>query len=260
MNTERYAVARTTMCSLRLDSPDPASADDFYSALAGRPRAAAFSGDSTLPTARQRIAHSHPSDVSRWIVGFAVADVPAALERCTAAGAVVQSARSHDGALRIRDPDGALFELWSVGTGHRDPGTHDVVLADLYTRQVADATSFYSSALDLRADVLPDEPSDYIMLSAAGTHVAGILDMTSFLEPATPAQWLPYFHYPTVDRGIARATALGAWVVVPRSPSPTGEYALLQDSWGGLFGLWDGRSLAQPGTAGHGGLSGMGPR
>ncbi|WP_033292474.1 VOC family protein [Amycolatopsis jejuensis] len=231
--------------TLRLDTPDPGAAEAFYETL-------------TYPAERAAVRvqvspHRHPG-TARWIVGFGVTDLAGAAGVCADLGAKVVA--GPDGSYLVADPQGITFELVGAEPAPGEPaGRGDVVLADVYTRDVETATAFYSAALRLRVDLLPDEPVDYTMLSAGGQHLAGVLDMTSFLDPATEDHWMPYFHFPDIDAGIERATALGAWVVVPRTASPTGDYALLQDSWGCLFGIWDAqtrhRSPGSHGAAAH---------
>ncbi|MGW6459376.1 VOC family protein [Streptomyces sp. NPDC055078] len=235
----------TGVRTLHLHAPDPGAARAFYQALTYRhgaphpgPTAPRAPADATLTVASQR------SGPAGWTVGFGVSDLPGALSACAARGARVTEGPADGGRHRVLDPRGIPFELvHTEPSEHPPPGQGDIVLADVYTRDVEAATAFYSSALGLRAEVLPDEPVDYVMLSSYGRHVAGVIDMTSFLDPATSDQWMPYFHFANVDAGIERATALGAWVVVPRTDSPTGDYAVLQDPWGCLFGIWDARSL-----------------
>jgi uncharacterized protein len=233
-----HAAARAEgVRALRLLSPDPEAARMFYSAVTLRRGAP---GAETRTRVEIEAGDEQPA---RWIVGFGVQRLDEIAAACLARGARVLDGSVELGSIVVADPQGIPFELVTSRPADDEPVEGDVVLADVYTRHVDEAVRFYAAAFALDLDVLPDDPVDYMMLSSNGRHLAGVLDMTSFLESSTRDQWIPYFHFSNLDAAIERATALGAWVLVPTTDSPTGRYAIVKDPQGCLFGLWDAASL-----------------
>lgn len=230
---------------LHLDAADPKAARAFYSTMTD-----VLGTRSPEPI---RVSARGRDGGGPWTVAFGVTDRDAAVSACVLHGGRDLEETTAEGWRLLEDPHGTRFAVvWADRAGSAPPSEGDIALADLHTRTAAEATDFYAGAFGFTVDVQPDEllddpslgtPIDYVKFSARGRHVAGVIDMTSFADPATPDQWIPYFHFPDVDAGIERATALGAWVVVPRMRTPTGAYALLQDPWGALFGVWDAESL-----------------
>ncbi|MFE4667012.1 VOC family protein [Streptomyces sp. NPDC056716] len=244
--TDHVPQAPDGVRALRLLSPDPEASRAFYSAVTRRPGTGASQGKAGL-----RIEGRQDSP-ARWIVGFGVPRPEVSATACVDLGARVLDGSAELGRVLVADPHGIPFELvTSPGAGAEDPGEGDMVLADVYTRHVDDAVRFYAAAFALDVTVLPDDPVDYAMLSSRGRHLAGVLDMTSFLPPSARDQWMPYFYFCDLDSAIERATSLGAWVVVPTTDSPTGNYAVLKDPQECLFGVWDAGSLRRGQSAGR---------
>jgi predicted enzyme related to lactoylglutathione lyase len=194
-----------------------------------------------------------------WLVVFGVARIDDVVERCLSGGAQITGTHNDLAVVEMTDARGVRFGLMGhdAAPSCDDLRVGDVILADLYTRDVDRAQDFYTAALNLNVDVLVDDPVDYVQLSSGARHVMGILEMTSFLPSGTPEHWMPYLRFDHVELGIARATSLGALVVVPSTPSPTGTYAIVKDPLGCLVGLWDGASLT---TSGRSGPAIVGPR
>lgn len=243
MNTRR-SPGLLGVRALRLHSPAPDDAATFYGALTYRLGSDAETTGPDRPVMPE-VERLPTSEVGGWTVGLGVEDLAAGREAVVAHGGKVLAASIELGRLTVEDTQGLVVDLVTASTHDRRPVRRgDVLLADAYVRDVEATTEFWASAMRLDVEILPDEPVDYVALSSAGEHVAGVLDMTAFLAPGTRPQWIPYFWFERIDAGIERATSLGAWVVVPRTKSPTGDYALIEDPYGSLFGLWDGESSA----------------
>jgi predicted enzyme related to lactoylglutathione lyase len=184
---------------------------------------------------------------SSWLVEFTVGSIKLAVEHCTALGASVVSENAT--TVTLVDARGVRFALTERRRASelaiRSGSVH---LADLYTRDIERQVQFYARVFNLTVNVLPDDPVDYIQLSASDEHVLGLLDASSFLDRESPDQWLPYLSFGDVDAAVARATALGALVVVPATDSPTGRYAIIRDPQGVLVGFWDTASLLVAGS------------
>ncbi|GAA1673351.1 VOC family protein [Glycomyces endophyticus] len=76
-----------------------------------------------------------------------------------------------------------------------------------------------------------------------GLAVAGLVGSAPGFLPGVPSRWTVYFRVPDCGAAVARATALGAGVVI--GAAPVGEdlvYALLDDPSGAHFGLFEIRS------------------
>lgn len=50
--------------------------------------------------------------------------------------------------------------------------------------------------------------------------------------------WLPYAQVDDVDAAAARAVALGAAVVTPKTRGPAGEFVVVRDPGGAAIALW----------------------
>ncbi|NYE95142.1 hypothetical protein FHU41_001363 [Psychromicrobium silvestre] len=242
---------------VRIDAADPDAARAFYSTMTrhhGQRESGGSSNAVRVATKPLNLKVRRRPGTSPWTIAFGVTDLAAAVSACLALGARELASSVEDDWGLLEDPQGAQFAVVQAEAAENRSVTQgDIPLADLYTRHVDEATAFYSAAFRMEVDIQPDghaddpsfgEPIDYVKFCSQGRHLAGVIDMSSFVDPAIPDQWIPYLHFTEVDAGIERATALGAWVVVPRMETPTGDYALLQDPGGALFGIWDARSLS----------------
>jgi predicted enzyme related to lactoylglutathione lyase len=229
-------------------TPDVDLSAQFYAGLTAGREPARERGVRRGP----RVSFLASEDSASWLVAFGATRVDDVVERCVGGGAQITGTHNDLAVVEMTDARGVRFGLMGRDTApsRDDLRGGDVVLADLYTRDVERAQEFYTSALNLSVDVLADDPVDYVQLSSGTRHVMGILEMTSFMPSGTPEHWMPYLRFERVELGIARATSLGALVVVPSTPSPTGTYAIVKDPLGCLVGLWDGASLTTSGRSG----------
>ncbi|MFJ4285500.1 VOC family protein [Paenarthrobacter nicotinovorans] len=247
----------TGVHGVRLESAEPLSALAFYATMThrrGQPSTELGARMHSFAGRGFRVQPKEDPAGSPWTLAFGTTSTDDTVAACLALGAVELDNPYDDGWRVMLDPLGTRFAVVMAEDEQPSiPSEGELSLADLYTWHVDDATKFYSEALLLEIDLQPDEhahnfplgePIDYVKFSSMSRHVAGVIDMASFAPPETHEQWIPYLHFANVDTGLERATALGAWVLVPKMQTPTGNYALMQDPWGNLFGLWDAASLS----------------
>jgi predicted enzyme related to lactoylglutathione lyase len=178
-----------------------------------------------------------------WGVYLAVDDVDATTARVEAAGGKVEAGpfdvMEHGRMSAIQDPTGARVNLWQA-KGHpgtqraNEPGTP--IWNELISPDLATATAFYADLLGVSWEEQPMEGGPaYTCLLVDGRQVGGA--MPPALE-GVPPHWNVYFNVESVDDTIAKATGLGATVVVPAFDVPgVGRMAVLTDPQGGMFNL-----------------------
>jgi hypothetical protein len=67
--------------------------------------------------------------------------------------------------------------------------------------------------------------------------VAGMMPMPEMVPPEVPANWLVYFAVTDCDATVAKATDLGATVLVPATDITPGRFAVLSDPAGAVFAV-----------------------
>ena len=67
----------------------------------------------------------------------------------------------------------------------------------------------------------------------------GMLKTPAEMAAGTPSFWMPYFQTTDCDASTAKATGLGAKIMVPPRDIPkTGRFSVLQDPQGAMFALF----------------------
>jgi uncharacterized protein len=119
------------------------------------------------------------------------------------------------------------------------PGTFSWV--ELLTSDAAAAKEFYSQLLGWTYDDLPlSEGGTYTMVLKDGKRVAGLHQPAA--DNAAPPNWLSYVTVEDADAAVARATELGAQTLAgPFEVEKAGWMAVLQDSQGAVFAVWQPR-------------------
>jgi predicted enzyme related to lactoylglutathione lyase len=156
----------------------------------------------------------------------------------------------------ISDPSGAVLGVWQ-------PRTHDgadvfgvpgaVSWVELQSRDLSAATAFYEEVFGWRWELSHSGDSDYLVgytegptkpgmnaddpASAGGTMNAGAMPMPPDVPPEVPSMWGVYFTVTDIDDAVARATRLGAAVVVPAMDMDGGRFAALTDPQGAYFSV-----------------------
>jgi uncharacterized protein len=139
----------------------------------------------------------------------------------------------------VADPTGAAFCLWQPGKaeGNGDfkgkPGTW--CWNELYTTEPDKAVSFYTAIGGFTHDASPMPHGLYHVLSHDGAPRAGIMAKPM---PEAPTAWLPYVQVSSADQTVAKATKLGAKVLVPANDIPNvGRFAIFTDTTGAAIGI-----------------------
>lgn len=107
---------------------------------------------------------------------------------------------------------------------------------ELHTADLARAKSFYGKLFDWKIGDVPS-PHPYAQIEAGPGPQGG---MRGKLDHAPSQMWMPYFDVGDVDAAVAKATSLGAKVLVPRQDIPAGSYAIFSDPQGGTFAVFKG--------------------
>lgn len=159
-------------------------------------------------------------NISQWITTAAVDDIDAAVERVVARGGRVETPPTDVGSRGriavVEDSTGARFAMLESREG--DPGETDPVYNgwlwnEVWTNDVAEATSFYQAVIGFEYTDHDIDASDrnYRVLTVGGTPRAGILAMP--FEDVRPL-WVNYIRVKDPAALTARAVELGGKVLV----------------------------------------------
>ncbi len=141
------------------------------------------------------------------------------------------------------DPTGAQISIWQAKdhSGSQlanEPGAF--CWNELATRDVATAKAFYTTVFGWEInDVdmgsmtytifnLPTKPGD-------DKTVAGLFEMTDDIPKDVPSNWGVYFNVANTDEAVAKATELGAELVMGPIDIMPGRFAMLKDPQGARF-------------------------
>lgn len=237
-----------------LGSPDPAASAAFYSALfgwdvtdlgpdAGGYRMAHVGGRFVAGLGPQQ-SPGQPY----WTTYFGVESAEAAGAQITAAGGtVVMPPLDVMGAGRMlvaTDPTGAVFSVWEPLT-HKGMGVHSMLgthcWSELMTRDVAAAGAFYSKVFGWDLENVTE--MHYTLFKIGDEQVGGMLTIDENFPADMPANWVVYFYTEDIAGTVAKATSLGAGVIMPPTPiEGIGQFAVISDPHGAVF------QLLQPGS------------
>lgn len=107
---------------------------------------------------------------------------------------------------------------------------------DLMTRDVSAARRFYGDLFGWRFEDTKRGERPYVLARAAGTPVAGIVDVSAIVNAG--AQWLSFMAVADVDKTVTDAQSNGGKVLVaPRDPLPMARVAVITDPQGAPLGL-----------------------
>ena len=185
---------------------------------------------------------------SVWTTYFAADSADAIAEKVAAAGGSVMMPTFDVldiGRMFVAaDPTGAPFGVWE-GKAHAGAGVYNEHGAytwnELHTGDYARAQDFYAAVFGWHYTEIGDgEKFVYATfgLSPGGNPVGGIND-SSKTPDDTPAYWLVWFQVDNTDAALAKATELGATVMMGPDDSPFGRMGVLQGPQGEAFGVID---------------------
>lgn len=109
-----------------------------------------------------------------------------------------------------------------------------VVHLELHTGDLTAARAFYSELLSWRQEEVEVEGSSYLALDL-GTALGGGIVECGTMRPV----WLPYVEVADVGHATARASELGATVLLAPREGPAGWRSVVVVPAGGELGLWE---------------------
>lgn len=113
--------------------------------------------------------------------------------------------------------------------------------ADLASPDPKTAKEFYTGLFGWEGTDQNDPEGNYIytLFTIGGQQVAGLGPQPEMMQ-GMPAVWNSYVNVDNVDEVVAKATDVGASVLVPAMDvMDTGRMAFLQDPGGAVFGVWE---------------------
>lgn len=116
----------------------------------------------------------------------------------------------------------------------------DIHWSELLTRDTAKARAYFEEIAGWSIEEAPmgeGEPP-YLICSANGEMVAGIMDMNGPEFEGFPSNWTTYIHTDDVDAACAKTTEMGGQVMrEPFDVPMAGRIAIVSDPAGGVVGL-----------------------
>ena len=121
---------------------------------------------------------------------------------------------------------------------------------ELATPDPRAAEQFYRDVVGWSAQAWPMGEMDYTVWSANDVPLGGMMKLTPDMAAmGAPPSWTGYVEVDDADATIARATELGATVVMgPHSADQVGRFAILRDPQGAVFAIITSASAPAPET------------
>ena len=111
--------------------------------------------------------------------------------------------------------------------------SHPIVHLELHTSDLAQAGSLYAELLRWRPERIETGSGSYLALDLGGDLGGGIVECAT-----ERAVWLPYVAVDHVDHATARATELGATVLLEPREGPAGWRSVVCTPAGGEIAFW----------------------
>ena len=184
-----------------------------------------------------------PGVPNQWLSYLSVDDVDASYRAALAAGAKSLMAPMDYGsagrAATLGDPTGGVFSLWKGAQGDPADSAETPVGSwlwnELSTQDDKKALAFYEKVFGFSHDEMPMAQGVYHVLKQGDKMRGGL---TKAMDASTPAMWMQYVKVADCDASAAKATSLGARVVVPPSDIPTvGRFAMFIDPQGAALAV-----------------------
>jgi len=180
-----------------------------------------------------------PGAPSLWMSYLSVADVDASHAAAVAAGAKslmppTDFAPVGRGAT-LADPTGAVFSIWTSAQGNRADAPKTPVgdwhWNELMTPDEKKALAFYEGVFGYTHESMDMGAQGTYYLLKKGDAMRGGLMRSPM--PDTPPLWMPYVAVADCDATAAKATGLGAQIIVEATDIPNvGRFAALIDPQG----------------------------
>jgi predicted enzyme related to lactoylglutathione lyase len=187
----------------------------------------------------------NPGQPSAWTTYVATQDANASATKVREAGGqVAMDAFDVMDAGRMavfQDPSGAFISVWEP-KNHKgaelvnEPGS--LAWNELQSRDIDAAKLFYPKVFGWGIKDNPMGPGmTYTEWQVDGRSIAGGMAMMPGAPARVPSNWLVYFAVADVDDAVAKAEASGGRVLMPRSESPAGPFAVISDPQGAAFAV-----------------------
>jgi len=199
-----------------------------------------YAGDTMIGGYAQPASDRQPA---HWISYVSTEDVDTAANAAATNGGRVVAAPSDIPGVgrwaRIADPQGAEICVFknSAGDPVDGPATNGRWLwNELHTNDPAGALSFYEKVVGFAHRAMDMGPAGtYHILSKGGVDRGGVTD---HLPGGVPPHWLPYVFVDDADATLARATQLGARIVMKAEDIPgVGRFGVLEDPTGAALAI-----------------------
>jgi hypothetical protein len=231
-------------------SSDVAATVEFYRALFGWEAEELELGDgyTMLLKDGRLVAGVAPATSAEqpivWHTYVSVADASA-----TAAAALEAGGRVVFGPIDVfgRGKMAVFNDLGGAGVSIWEPGTHvgaelvntpdSFCWNELQTRRPDEAKTFYGRVFGWGERTSDFRGMAYTEWLRDEDSIAGMRQMPPTVPETMPAFWLVYFGVADCDVAVAKATGLGASVLVPPLDSPAGRFSVLQDPFGASLAL-----------------------
>ena len=178
----------------------------------------------------------------RWTTYINVDDVDAAASKAEAAGGTVivapMDVMTAGRMALFADTTGAVIAAWQPGEHLgaqlvNEPGSF--TWSELSSSDPTKSKAFYSAVFGWGWG----GSDDYAEAHVSGRTIGGMMKRSPDLPAAIPDSWLVYFGTADVDADVAKATGLGASVIMGPTDIPgTGRFAVLADPQGAAFALF----------------------
>ncbi len=124
----------------------------------------------------------------------------------------------------------------------RPCGSGEFCWYECVSRNKAAATSFYGRLIDATAEVCPQSPIPYTILSCEGRAALGLYEMDAKWPKDATAQWMGYIAVENLDAACAKVPKLGGKVTVPPTDISIGRFSVITDPTGAVVSLFQGAS------------------
>jgi predicted enzyme related to lactoylglutathione lyase len=185
-----------------------------------------------------------PGQPTAWSLYLGTTDADAFAGRVAAAGGTVVAPPfpvGDQGRIAVfRDPTGAFISAWEPAAmiGFSATGPNAFHWAELSARGIERAIAFYADVVGWGDEPfeMPEGPP-YHQFRAGDRFVAGGIEMSPLVPPEVPSYWMVYFAVENLADAHRTALEAGAREMVAPLPFPGGQFAILADPQGAVFGL-----------------------
>jgi hypothetical protein len=185
-----------------------------------------------------------PGLPTAWSLYIGTGDADELAAKVEAAGGTVVMpafAVGDQGRMAVfQDPTGAFVSAWEPAAmvGFTSGGPGRFRWAELSARGMDRAVAFYGAAFGWTASAYPmPEGPPYIRFRLGDVEVAGGMEMSPMVPAEVPSYWMVYFAVADIAAAFRTAIEAGAREMMPPSPFPGGQFAILADPQGAVFGL-----------------------